>query len=391
MTASSMSSRSLRRLASAASSCSSACTSLTDEVPCRRSLSRVIRASTTATSDSIRPSSICASSSDPTARPASRAARLGSRPARPPRRPRAGARSGARAAGGGCRALQLEQQCLVFGSGFQRHGVRSVIGGRCLVRRSRSPTDRCAVRSPSRSRREAPCAAGPPPRRARAIRWPSATRRSARGRRRPRVLAGLGCRMVAQIARDVDIRGEHVGARKQRVARSRAQGDGGHRAVVLARDPHSPRRRAAAAPRGGARDARASWARQATDAAEARCRVGSGSIGRMSTRPSSAATRADVPSATTSAFVCAASRAQPDRMSRREDGALVAVLGDVVTPRSRSGMVHDQQLRSRPDRLIDGVEHGVDGEMDAVDLGAGSPEISPGASHDSAPESGHSP
>ena len=50
-----------------------------------------------------------------------------------------------------------------------------------------------------------------------------------------------------------------------------------------------------------------------------------------------------------------------------DHGALVAVFGDAGDAAQQQRVVHEQQLRTRGDRLVDGVEHGIDGEVDAID------------------------
>ncbi len=74
----------------------------------------------------------------------------------------------------------------------------------------------------------------------------------------------------------------------------------------------------------------------------------------------------------------------------REHRALVAVLRDRGDAAQQQRVVHEQQVGLERDRLVDGVDHGVDGQVDARQLGRRVPAISPGASHDSAPVRGQS-
>ena len=69
---------------------------------------------------------------------------------------------------------------------------------------------------------------------------------------------------------------------------------------------------------------------------------------------------------------------------------LVAVLCDARDAAQQQRVVHDEQLRAALDRLVDGVENGIDGELDAGDLVAGSPDSNPGASQSSASSTGQS-
>ena len=66
--------------------------------------------------------------------------------------------------------------------------------------------------------------------------------------------------------------------------------------------------------------------------------------GAVSARPSRAASTAEVPSATTSALVCAAIRAQSAADEPREQRALVAVFRDARHAAQQQRVVHEQQV-----------------------------------------------
>ena len=185
ITSSSISSRSNCRLCRLANSVSSPATSFSDDVAFTRSVSRAILASTTATSDSARASSVRVSSSAPET--------VASRPSISLRTGGQFLQHGVLRHASclvsellqpGVDGLQIQQSCLIFRTGFQCHGFLTlvfcwsfVLDGAVLLDNDEVPRVGAQVADGHGDLRQGPRAIVLPRCRATATRWPSATRR----------------------------------------------------------------------------------------------------------------------------------------------------------------------------------------------------------------------